>query len=53
MWVLCCIITFLCVYLVEQTFHNAYLSVGLACLMGLTSGIFVARDTRRQMDDDE
>lgn len=50
MFTVCIIITTLCVYVVEQTFHNTTITVGLACLMGITSGIFTAMDERRNSE---
>jgi hypothetical protein len=52
MFVLCAVITLGCCVLVEYTFHSFYLTVGLAVLMGATSGFLCAADERRQQDVD-
>ncbi len=52
MWVLCCIVTFVCCYLVNETFHSAFLTIGLAVLMGASSGVFCAVDARKQWEAD-
>lgn len=50
MWVLCLLVTSFCVWLVENTWHNVYITVGLSAFMAFTSGIFCAADARRQQE---
>ena len=50
MWVLCALVTFVCTYIVEQTFHNNYLTIGLGAVMGISSGFLCAADARRQQE---
>jgi hypothetical protein len=52
MWVLCLIVTFFCTYWVEQVFHNSVITIGLGMVMGLSSGVFMAIDERRQREGD-
>jgi hypothetical protein len=53
MFVLCLFVTMVCCWLIDNTFHNFYLTMGLSCAMALTSGFLVAVDERRQRDTDD
>lgn len=50
MFALCAVVTLCCCAAVEYTFHNFYITVGLAVLMGGSSGFFCARDERMQQE---
>jgi hypothetical protein len=49
-FVLCALATFVCCFIVENTFHNNTITIGLGCAMGLTSGFLCAVDARRQQE---
>lgn len=50
MFALCAVITMACCAVVESTFNNGYLTVGLGVLMGISSGFFCAADERKQRE---
>lgn len=50
MFVLCFVVMLVCCFLVDQAFHNVYITVGLAIAIGLTSGFFCAADERKQRE---
>lgn len=50
MFVICFVVAMACCYVVEQTFHNFYITVGLAGLMAVSSAILCARDERKQRE---
>lgn len=48
MFLVCLVATVALCFLVDQTFRNDYLTIGLCVVMGLTSGFLTAVDKRRK-----
>lgn len=53
MFVVCVAVTMACCYVVDQAFHNSYITWTLATLMASSSGLFYAIDKRRQQDTND
>jgi len=46
MFVLCFVATMVCGFIVDQVWHNVYITVGLVSVMALSSGFLCAADER-------